>query len=83
MRRLEDPQNVYGPDDTAWLIAHEGLADNLDERTLRHCRSIRLPIEAVTEMDRLVNVEGLTPTEAARRWMDDNADAVARWKPSE
>ena len=83
LRRLEDPNDVYGADDTAWLVAHEGLSAKLDARTLQHLRNIRLPVEAVTEMDRLVNVEGLTPRDAAARWMTDNPDAVASWRPSD
>ena len=82
LRRLDDPRNVYGADDTAWLVAHEGLSAKLDERTLAHLRNIRLPVEAVTEMDRLVNAEGLTPREAAARWMEENPEAVAAWRPS-
>lgn len=81
LRRLDDPRDVYGADDTAWLVAHEGLADLLDLTTLAHLRRIRLPVAAVTEMDRLVNVDGLTPAEAADRWMTDNPDAVAAWRP--
>lgn len=83
LRRLDDPRQVYGEDDTAWLIAHEGLADLLDARTRAHLSNIRLPVEAVTEMDRSVNVEGLSPRAAARQWMAENADAVAAWHPSE
>lgn len=81
LRRLDDPAGVYGADDTAWLVAHEGLSDLLDEATLAHLRNIRLPVSAVTEMDRLVSVDGLIPAEAAARWMSDNPDAVASWRP--
>ena len=81
LRRLDDPQAVYGPDDTAWLVAHEGLSGKLDERTLKHLRNIRLPVAAVTEMDRSVNVDGLTPAKAAARWMDENREAVVSWRP--
>ena len=83
VRRLDDTRNVYGADDTTWLVAHEDLSEKLDEQTLQHLSNIRLPITAVTEMDRLVNVEGLTPREAAARWMADNADFVAGWRPSD
>ena len=81
LRRLDDPKDVYGPDDTAWLVAHEGLAGKLDETTLAHLRAIRLPVPAVTEIDRLVNEDGLTPEAAAARWMGDHPDTVAGWRP--
>ncbi|HIP77800.1 MAG TPA: hypothetical protein EYH07_04985, partial [Kiloniellaceae bacterium] len=64
---------------TAWLIGQESLRDSLDADTLAILQNMRIPVEAVTEMDRLVNVDGLSPRDAARRWMANNADAVAAW----
>lgn len=81
LRRLEDPEDAYGEDDTGWLVARQDLSELLDETTIAHLENIRLPIEAVTEMDRLVNVEEMTPREAAEKWMTDNADVVEGWRP--
>jgi len=38
-----------------------------------------LGLDGVTEMDRLVNVEGQTARAAARAWMDANPDRVRSW----
>lgn len=79
IRALAEPQNAYGDPDTAWLMGHESLRDTVDADTLAILENMRIPVEAVTEMDRLVNVDGLSPRDAARRWMADNAEAVAAW----
>lgn len=79
IRRLEEPQGVYGEPDTAYLVAHETLDSVLDEDTRSVLSNIRLSVADVTEMDASVNVDGLTPTEAARQWMQRNPDKVAAW----
>ena len=61
VRRLDEPENAYGDPDTAYLIGHLSLRDTLSEETLALLTNMRLPVEAVTEMDRLVNVDGLSP----------------------
>ena len=81
VRRLDEPQNAYGDPDTAYLIGHVSLRDALSEEALALLTNMRLPVDAVTEMDRLVNVEGLAPRDAARRWMTDNAETVDGWAP--
>ena len=82
VRALEEPENAYGDPDTAWLIGHEGLRDKVGEDTLNLLSQIRIPVDAVTEMDRLVNVDGLTPRDAARAWMADNQATVSGWSAS-
>ncbi len=79
IRVLEEPQNAYGDPDTAWLIGHESLRDTVDAQTLALLEAIRLPVDVVTEMDRRVNVDGLSPRAAARSWMEENPEAVAAW----
>ena len=79
VRALEEPLNAYGDPDTAYLLGHEGLADKLSPESLERLSNVRLSVEDVTEMDRMVNVDGLTPREAARTWMDTNQEAVESW----
>ena len=79
VRALEEPLNAYGDPDTAYLLGHEGLADKLSPESLERLSNVRLSVEDVTEMDRMVNVDGLTPREAARTWMDTNQEAVEAW----
>jgi glycine betaine/proline transport system substrate-binding protein len=79
VRRLDDPKGAYGEPDTAYLLGHRSLRDKLPGRMIGLLSNIRLPIEAVTEMDRMVNVDGLSPRDSARRWMEENADVVRSW----
>ena len=79
IRRLEDPLNAYGEPDTAYLLGYNDLKDKISPDALSRLSNIRLSIEAVTEMDRLVNVEDLTPYEAARAWIDSNQETVEAW----
>lgn len=79
VRRLAEPENAYGAADTAYLMGHVSLRDKVSAETLELLSNLRLPVEAVTEMDRLVNQDGLSPREAARRWMADNSTKVESW----
>jgi glycine betaine/proline transport system substrate-binding protein len=81
IRVLDDPQNIYGNGDSAVLLANRALRDKLPADVLRRLQRIRLSIDAVTEMDRLVNVEKLTPRDAARRWIADNSRLTRDWFP--
>jgi glycine betaine/proline transport system substrate-binding protein len=80
VRVLDEPKGIYGKD-SAFLVAHQGLKSKLSDRALKHLGNIRLSVPAITEMDRLMNVERLSPREAAERWIADNPDIVAGWKP--
>jgi glycine betaine/proline transport system substrate-binding protein len=79
IRPLEEPEGAYAAPDTAFLIGHEGLRDKLDAGTMALLEGIRFDVADVTEMDRLMSVEGMTAREAARDWMADNADVVTSW----
>lgn len=79
VRRLKDPKGAYGDADTAYLLGHRSLRDKLPSAMIGRLSNIRLTIEAVTEMDRMVNVDGLSPRDSARRWMEENTDVVRSW----
>jgi glycine betaine/proline transport system substrate-binding protein len=66
---LEEPKGIYGKGETAVLLGHETLKSKLSPQTLNRLSSIKLSVEAVTEMDLWVNVDGLTPREAAKKWL--------------
>ncbi|MEO1091697.1 MAG: glycine betaine ABC transporter substrate-binding protein [Pseudomonadota bacterium] len=82
IRALAEPQNAYGDPDTAYLIGHETLPAKLDEATLRLLSTIRFEVDDVTEMDRLMNVEGMSARDAARSWMEANPEDVEAWSTS-
>ena len=79
VRRLDDPKGAYGEPDTAYLLGHRSLREKLPGRTMGLLSNIRLSVEAVTKMDRMVNVDRLSPRDSARRWMEENADLVQSW----
>jgi glycine betaine/proline transport system substrate-binding protein len=79
VRRLDDPKGAYGEPDTAYLLGHRSLRSKLPAGMIGLLSNIRLSIDAVTEMDRMVNVDGLSPRDSARRWMEENADVVRSW----
>ncbi len=69
---LEEPKGIYGKGDTAVLLGHEKLKGKLAPETLERLANIKLSVDAVTEMDLWVNVDGLTPRDAAKRWLAAN-----------
>jgi glycine betaine/proline transport system substrate-binding protein len=72
VRVLEEPKGIYGKGDTAVLLGHATLKGKLTPQTLKRLGSIRLSVDAVTQMDLWVNVDGLTPRDAARKWLAAN-----------
>ncbi|MDJ0571145.1 MAG: glycine betaine ABC transporter substrate-binding protein [Pleurocapsa sp. MO_192.B19] len=79
VRALEEPLNAYGEADTAYLLGHQELTDKLSPESLERLSNVRLSIEDVTEMDRMVNVDELTPREAARTWIETNQETIEAW----
>ena len=82
VRVLDEPKGIYGKGDTAVLLGHESLKGKLTPETLERLRRIKLSVDAVTQMDLWVNVDGLTPREAARKWLAANPVAEALTKPA-
>jgi glycine betaine/proline transport system substrate-binding protein len=81
MRVLEDPQRIFGDGDRAYLLANNALREKVSPEVLVRLARIKLSVAAVTEMDRMVNVDKLSPREAARRWIALNREATRDWFP--
>lgn len=79
LRALADPRGVLGTVNRASLVAPRDRFQTLPERTRKTLTRIDLGLDGVTEMDWLVNVEKLSPREAARTWMRANESRVSRW----
>lgn len=79
LRILGEPKKLLGGDDTAWLIAHKDLRSKVDAKTWRTLQRMSLSVGAVTEMDYMVNVQGLSPRDAARNWIGAHPDTVSYW----
>lgn len=72
VRVLEEPKGIYGKGDTAVLLGHQSLKSKLTPDALDRLGRIKLSVDAVTQMDLWVNVDGLTPREAAKKWLAAN-----------
>lgn len=78
-RKLEEPQLLMGGIDTGTITAHESFISRAPERTVAALKRIAIGVGAITEMDYYVNVDGLTPGAAARRWYCQNPDKLDLW----
>lgn len=78
-RILEDPEQIFPEPDQAFLLGYQGYEDRLTEEALIALQSIYIGLEAMSELDYLVNVENMTPYEAARSWLADNPDQLDAW----
>lgn len=72
VRVLDEPKGIYGKGDTAVLLGHNGLREKIAPATLARLANIKLSVDAVTQMDLWVNVDGLTSREAAKKWLTAN-----------
>lgn len=79
MRILDEPKQLLGGADKAYLVASKNFYAQMDKRTWKALQRISLSVKAVTEMDYLVNVKQLTPEYAARNWMAAHPDTVNYW----
>lgn len=79
LRILDEPQQFLGGANTAYLIANREFASKLSKKQRAMLGRIELSLKAVTEMDYWVNVDKLTPREAARRWIGSHATTVTYW----
>ena len=79
MRILEEPKQLLGGTDKAYLVAHKDFYAKVDKHTWKALQRISLSVKAVTEMDYLVNVRKLSPQYAARNWMAAHPDTVNYW----
>ncbi|HKB81674.1 MAG TPA: glycine betaine ABC transporter substrate-binding protein [Burkholderiales bacterium] len=79
MRILQEPKQLLGGIDKAFLVAHKDFYGTVDKHTWKALQRISLSVKAVTEMDYLVNVKKLTPQYAVRNWMAAHPDTVNYW----
>jgi glycine betaine/proline transport system substrate-binding protein len=79
LRILDEPKHLLGKEDTAYLLAHKNIRETIDEATYGALRRMELSVEAVTEMDYLMNVQKLSARDAARQWMAAHPNTVSYW----
>lgn len=79
MRILEEPQKLLGEASNGTLVAHRDFMARMPRSTTGVLARIRLGLEAVAQMDRMVNVEKMDARAAARAWMQRNRAVVDTW----
>lgn len=79
MRVLEEPQKLLGGPNRAVLVASKTFWERLDKKQRNIISRMELSVRAITEMDYWVNVEKMSPRDAARRWLGSNPDTVTFW----
>ena len=70
---------MFPPPDQAWLTANRAAFERLPARTRAVRQRVRFTLADATAMDYAVNVDGLDPLSAARRFMVEHSDDVRRW----
>lgn len=81
MRILEEPQKLLGEASHGTLVAHRNFVARMPQSTTDVLARIRLGLEAVAQMDRMVNVDKMSPRDAARAWMAQYRGVVDAWFP--
>jgi len=79
MRTIEEPLKLLGEPNEGTLVARKDWIANAPAETLRVLKRVYLGLDAVSEMDYFVNVDGLTPMEAAQKWIGENSTTVEEW----
>ncbi len=79
LRALADPKAVLGGANRGSLVSPRGRLQALAPRAYGVLRRLRIGLDGVTEMDRLVSVDLRTPRQAARAWMSVNSHRVEAW----
>lgn len=77
LKILEDPQNVYGDGENLDTIARVGL-ENDNPIAYQIIENFSWEIEDMQQVMLYLN-EDMSPTDAARMWMDENPEKVAEW----
>lgn len=79
MRILDEPRKFLGEPSNGTLVARKDFVARAPERTVGTLSRIHLGLDAVAEMDRMVNVEKVSARDAARTWMERNRGTVDAW----
>jgi glycine betaine/proline transport system substrate-binding protein len=79
MRILEEPQKLLGEASNGTLVAHRSFVSRMPQSTVDVLARIQLGLDAVARMDRMVNIDKMSPRDAARSWMEQNPAVVDVW----
>ena len=69
LRRLDDPKSILGGVNRVTLAARAGVPETLPPETIAALRHIGLTLDAVSEIDKGICIDGKTPEQAAAAWL--------------
>ena len=79
LRILDEPRNIFGEADTAWLVAHKSAKRKIATHIYEILERMELTVKWVTELDYMISVEKLPPDVAAHVWMARHPYTVEYW----
>ncbi|MBB3194760.1 glycine betaine ABC transporter substrate-binding protein [Roseateles terrae] len=79
IRELKEPQQLFGGVDRAVLLAREDRLRALPDGTVQALDRLRLSNGIVSGLDHAISREGLSPDEAAARWMREHPERWRLW----
>ena len=79
MRMLQEPFKLLGEASDGALVAHRKFVARAPRRTTEVLARVHLGLDAVAQMDRMVNVDKMSARDAARTWMEQNRSVVDAW----
>lgn len=80
LKYLEDPKEVFGGEETINTIARQGLEEDMPE-VYEFLDNFNWS-SADMEQTMLYIEEGMSPEEAAQKWVSENEDKVNSWLPA-
>lgn len=78
VRALAEPKGLLGGPNRAVLVAHKSFPERFPTRTVQALKRVQLGMQAVTDMDYMMNVDKKSAQEAADAWLSANPDFMPR-----
>lgn len=79
LRELDDPKGLLGGHDDATLVLRKDAAHKVNDQGMQFLRNVSLGNDIVSQLDRAICRENLSPRAAAKRWISANRDTVDAW----
>ncbi|WP_292487319.1 glycine betaine ABC transporter substrate-binding protein [Methanohalobium sp.] len=77
LKYLEDPKGVYGKSDNITMIAREGFNEDYP-KIYKLASNANMDISEIESM--MLDIEnGVSPADAAQKWIDNNPEKVSKW----
>lgn len=77
LKYLEDPKLAYGETEELHTLANKEFTKNHPE-VVKMLKSFKMNDQQIGSLEDLIN-DGMDPQEAAKKWIEDNKDAVDSW----